>query len=433
MKKKILSFALSFCLLVSGLLMLSACHKHDLTKVSALAPTCEVAGNTEYYKCECGKFYEDENAENEIEENSWVVEATGHDYEATEWHDNDHLYVKKSVCSNDATHVVMTESVDVTTATLDGVLNPADLADRNWTSYKLNLANGNYEQIRVERANSVSGEGTSASPYIFNRTIAKLEFNGESKDGTVVDGFTFESGHAVKYNGANGSGGVDYYMYQVYTIGELVFKNMTFTSKANIQSLLNATYYSDVTIKVTSIVFENVKFDFTSASANHAIHVISANNGIDNITIKNCEFKNISGTSANAVLIDTRTEDDVNILVENCNFQDIKFNALQISGSGSSYKGNIVIRNNTITNTGDRAVRLSKLAAQSDFVFSGNTMVNASDSDGELLKAAVVEGATVVIVNNYWGCKQGTTALQGLKNDTSGAANILDTLPKQSA
>ena len=430
MKKKLLEYVLPLGLVfVCALGILIFSHRHDITKVSAQPATCETVGNIEYYKCDCGKYFKDKDGKIEIAKDSYIIEALGHDYEAVEWHDNDHLYVKKSVCSKDNTHILMSESVAVTSSNLNSILNPEDLADRNWSSYKLNLSNGNYEQIRVGRANSVSGEGTSVSPYIFNRSIATLEFNGESKDSTIVNGFTFESGHAVKYNGPNGSGGVDYYAYRIYNIGELVFKNMTFTGRAYIQSLLNTTYYNDVTIKIENIVFENVKFDFTSvANVNHAVHIISQNGGIGNVTVKNCEFKNIGGTSANGILIDTRSEDDINISIENCSFQDITFNAVQISGSGSKYQGNIVIRNNTITNTGDRAIRISKLGEDSNAVISGNTLTNASDGDGELLKAAVVDGATVVIADNFWGAKQGTTAVKGMIND--GGENILDTNPR---
>jgi membrane-associated PAP2 superfamily phosphatase len=58
---------------------------HDLEKVEAVAATCTTAGNTEYYKCtRCGKFYSDAAGENEIAENSWVIEPLGHDMEKVE-------------------------------------------------------------------------------------------------------------------------------------------------------------------------------------------------------------------------------------------------------------------------------------------------------------------------------------------------------------
>lgn len=56
-------------------------HTHSLTKVEAVAATCLKEGNTEYYKCSCGKIFADENATQEttIE----AVKTTGdHNYEA---------------------------------------------------------------------------------------------------------------------------------------------------------------------------------------------------------------------------------------------------------------------------------------------------------------------------------------------------------------
>lgn len=56
---------------------------HAITKVDAVAPTCTTAGNTEYFKCStCGKFYSDAAATTEIAQNSWVVAATGHNFES---------------------------------------------------------------------------------------------------------------------------------------------------------------------------------------------------------------------------------------------------------------------------------------------------------------------------------------------------------------
>lgn len=52
-------------------------HKFDTIK--AVAATCEKDGNIEYYTCKtCGKYFSDKDGKKEIEENSWVVKATGH-------------------------------------------------------------------------------------------------------------------------------------------------------------------------------------------------------------------------------------------------------------------------------------------------------------------------------------------------------------------
>ena len=85
-KSKIVTFALALCLIVPCMFMLTACgddHTHTLTKVDAVAETCTTDGNTLYYKCDCGKYFSDEEAKTEIEKDSWIVEKTGHTYAST--------------------------------------------------------------------------------------------------------------------------------------------------------------------------------------------------------------------------------------------------------------------------------------------------------------------------------------------------------------
>ena len=58
------------------------CANH-LTLVEAKAATCTVPGNTAYYECSCGKFYEDATASVEItDHDSVVIKALGHDWVA---------------------------------------------------------------------------------------------------------------------------------------------------------------------------------------------------------------------------------------------------------------------------------------------------------------------------------------------------------------
>lgn len=53
--------------------------EHNLEKTEAVAATCEKDGNIEYYTCKtCKKYFSDKDGKKEIEENSWVVKATGH-------------------------------------------------------------------------------------------------------------------------------------------------------------------------------------------------------------------------------------------------------------------------------------------------------------------------------------------------------------------
>ena len=52
-----------------------------LTKTEAKEETCTEAGNSAYWTCNvCGKYFSDENGTNEIEKDSWVLKALGHDW-----------------------------------------------------------------------------------------------------------------------------------------------------------------------------------------------------------------------------------------------------------------------------------------------------------------------------------------------------------------
>lgn len=62
-------------------------HGHTMEKFEAVPPTCTEDGRSEYYHCtdpECNKYYSDSNGENEIEKDSWIIPAHGHNYELKE-------------------------------------------------------------------------------------------------------------------------------------------------------------------------------------------------------------------------------------------------------------------------------------------------------------------------------------------------------------
>ena len=82
---------------------------HNMTKTDAKAATCTEAGNKEYWTCEaCGKTFSDEKGENAIADlDAWKtgdgkINATGHSWGTWTKDDNDH---HKRVCANDASHV----------------------------------------------------------------------------------------------------------------------------------------------------------------------------------------------------------------------------------------------------------------------------------------------------------------------------------------
>lgn len=54
-------------------------HQHTPILVEAKEPTCTEAGNKAYYRCECGKFFTDEECKNETTEAEQIIPAISHD------------------------------------------------------------------------------------------------------------------------------------------------------------------------------------------------------------------------------------------------------------------------------------------------------------------------------------------------------------------
>jgi len=83
------------------------CKLH-LTAVAAKDADCENAGNKAYYKCECGKYFEDADAVTEITDKaSVVIPKLGHDWDegvVTTEPTETAKGVKTFTCNNDASH-----------------------------------------------------------------------------------------------------------------------------------------------------------------------------------------------------------------------------------------------------------------------------------------------------------------------------------------
>lgn len=97
--KKLVSFLLA---VFSVCVMLTACngeHTHTLSKVKAVAATCVTAGNSEYYTCDCGKYFSNADGTVEIAKDSWVISATGHSF-SNEWTYNDTHHWKAATCEH---------------------------------------------------------------------------------------------------------------------------------------------------------------------------------------------------------------------------------------------------------------------------------------------------------------------------------------------
>ncbi len=104
-------------LLVTGI---GTGHEHTMEEFPAAAATCTEAGNSLYYACAgCGKFYSDAAGTAQIEEDSWVIEALGHDWGDVEyeWSGDWSSVTASRVCRRDPSHTE-TEKVQTVITTI---------------------------------------------------------------------------------------------------------------------------------------------------------------------------------------------------------------------------------------------------------------------------------------------------------------------------
>lgn len=78
--------------------------------------SCEEDGNELYLECSrCHKFFRNDNDHTEIEENSWIIEATGHEWGEPEytWANDYSTVTARVICTHDSSHVI-SETVKTT-------------------------------------------------------------------------------------------------------------------------------------------------------------------------------------------------------------------------------------------------------------------------------------------------------------------------------
>ncbi len=76
------------------------CVNH-LTKVGEKPADCDEDGNTEYYECSCGKYFEDETATVEITDKESVIIPSGHSH-GEEWKRDDTNHWNECACGDKA-------------------------------------------------------------------------------------------------------------------------------------------------------------------------------------------------------------------------------------------------------------------------------------------------------------------------------------------
>ena len=107
----------------------------------------------------------------------------------------------------------------------------------------------------------------------------------------------------------------------------------------------------------------------------------------EKVSVKKSEVKD----AVNAAL----ERDAKMVTVDGCEFDTTAHNAINISGLGVE---TLVFTNNTIKNTGDRGIRIASVLVKA--TVSGNTFETACDTNGEVIKMGIADGAEIVVENN---------------------------------
>ena len=144
-----------------------AAHDHvtNLVKHDRVEATCTEDGNIEYYVCSlCGRYYEDANAETEIEPTDIVIKALNHNYGDWVYDEENHQHQK--ICANDKnkTHVEI-EDCDFSRSIFNGNV-----------VYTCDICGGSYNVpiISVEKDEYYVGE-----PVLVTINTEALEWVGD--------------------------------------------------------------------------------------------------------------------------------------------------------------------------------------------------------------------------------------------------------------
>lgn len=195
--KKIKKLLVVAPLALASMVAMTGCgddpHEHDLDKTDAVVATCTTAGNTEYYTCEdCGKYYSDEAAEHEIDENSWIVAATGH-----AWTDaNDHEcnngcgFVRETATYNEWDGTVATELPQA----VEGVITISTAEQLAKVAELVNTKEEDFDDITIKLDVDINLKGREWTPIGHGGT----DYASNVDDYSAVFKGTFDGqGHTI--------------------------------------------------------------------------------------------------------------------------------------------------------------------------------------------------------------------------------------------
>ncbi len=222
----------------------------------------------------------------------------------------------------------------------------------------------------------------------FPAELTDVTFKGAENKATVLKNTLIRSadGNALNYQGI--------------TFDGIVFDNsqMVFTGWRT-----GAVTYGNWTI--TNCEFKNID-GTVGGSSNAAVHMnLDATSSMSGFTFTDNIIDGVTGSSASGLLV---ASVNGTVTITDNKFNNITHNAIQMGGNVGvgGAPATLKIENNIISNTGDRAIRLGNVTEVGTTVsITGNTFTDATDADGELMKATTIGTSTdvsVTIQNNTW-------------------------------
>lgn len=292
--------------------------------------------------------------------------------------------------------------------------NYQDVLDNAAADTTVQLAGGSYGTIQLSQTkNSEAMDGNTSR---LRRTIQNLTIEGDGN--ATVAGVSITAGHIYGQPGKPVTNPVtgettestvgSFYSY--IEIDGLTFKNIHFTKAVNIGG-----WSGEQFIQVNNVTFENCTFEGTGTADTSADNKL-ASFGAEGTVYHNLAFKNCTVKNAYQGIYVVNAD---GVTVENCTFENLGHNAVAVQTArtlvpDATTGGEIVIRNNTMRNIADRAIRFGHIGADANISITGNVMTAAGDTDGQLIKCdSAADGARIFIDDNYWSGRDVAAAIDG--------------------
>lgn len=155
------------------------CADH-LTPIEANAATCIKAGNTAYYTCICGKYYQDDEAQTEIEKDSWVIsDPNAHDWAEPTYTQQGEKHVAHYVCKLSGNHTKQDDPANHVYSAPDYICV--------------------CEKVQQFTITFETGEGSAVEPITQEYGSAVTAPENPTKDGYIFAGWADEAGNIVSF------------------------------------------------------------------------------------------------------------------------------------------------------------------------------------------------------------------------------------------